>query len=97
LTRPESLQKPAVQGLRRHGIKVVPVDLDGPKTELVKALQGLDVVISAIDAAHLRAQIPLADACKAAGVGRFVPCCFATVAPPKGILGLRDIVSSRPE
>lgn len=72
---------------------MVAADLEGPEEELVKLLKGMDVVVSCIDAAHLLSQIPLANACKAAAVGRFVPCCFATVAPPKGVLSLRDIVS----
>ncbi|RSM06734.1 hypothetical protein CEP52_005571 [Fusarium oligoseptatum] len=91
LTRPSSLQKPAVQELQQQGVKAVAIDLGSPEAEIAEKLRGMDVVISAIDAAHLRDQIPLANACKVAGVGRFVPCCFATVAPPKGVLVLRDI------
>ncbi|KAJ4264346.1 hypothetical protein NW762_005542 [Fusarium torreyae] len=91
LTRPSSLDKPAVQALKQKGITVVAADIQGPEMELVEVLRGHEVLISAIDAAHLMAQIPLANAAKAAGIGRFVPCFFATVAPPKGVMKLRDI------
>ncbi|KAF4968991.1 hypothetical protein FSARC_3645 [Fusarium sarcochroum] len=91
LTRPSSLEKPAVQGLKQKGINVVAADLEGPEAQLAEVLRGQEVVISAIDAAHLLSQIPLANASKAAGVGRFVPCFFATAAPPKGVMKLRDI------
>ena len=49
-------------------------------------------MISTIFAANLADEIPLADAAKLAGVKRFVPCAFATVAPPKGIMVLREKV-----
>ncbi|KAM5371222.1 hypothetical protein ACJZ2D_008142 [Fusarium nematophilum] len=91
LTRPSSLEKESVQDLKKRGVEVVAADLTGSEDELVKLLRGKDVLISAIDARQLEAQIPLANAAKAAGVGRFVPCSFATVAPPKGILVLRDV------
>lgn len=92
MARASSLGKPALQELKQQGVKLVAIDLEGPEADMAELVQGMDVVISAIDASHLRAQIPLANACKAAGVGRFVPCCFATVAPPKGVQVLRDIV-----
>lgn len=72
-------------------VKIVAVDLDGPEDKLANALKGQDVVISAIDAGHLMSQVALANACKAAGVGRFVPCSFSTTVPPRGILNLQDI------
>ncbi|KAF4996922.1 hypothetical protein FDECE_12245 [Fusarium decemcellulare] len=91
LTRPSSLEKPAVRQLAQRGVEVIAADLDGPLDELTKLLKGVDTVISAINAANLPAQIPLVDASKAAGVARFVPCFFATVVPPKGVLKLRDL------
>jgi hypothetical protein len=54
----------------------------------------MDTVISAISASGLSAQISLANAAKVAGVKRFLPCCYSTVIPPGGILGLRDTVCS---
>ncbi|KFZ02792.1 hypothetical protein V502_11508 [Pseudogymnoascus sp. VKM F-4520 (FW-2644)] len=90
LTRPASLNKSANTFLKNRGINIVPVDLAGPQEELVKLLSGVDIVISTIFAANLADEIPLADAAKLAGVKRFVPCAFATVAPPKGIMDLRE-------
>ncbi|KAF7556709.1 hypothetical protein G7Z17_g1236 [Cylindrodendrum hubeiense] len=90
LTRPASLQKPGVLQLAAKGVTVVAADLEGPEEELVKLLAGIDVVISTVDAYAFMAQIPLANAAETAGVKRFIPCFFATVTPPTGILTLRD-------
>lgn len=93
LVREESIKKPLLLAYAEKGVKIVVVDIDGPISTLTAALDGIDVVISAVGPNALLSQIHVADACKAAGVGRFVPCNFATVAPPTGILMLRDIVS----
>lgn len=92
LTRPESLNKSVNTTLRDRGINVVPADLAGPQEELVRLLSGIDIVISAIFAGNIADEIPLADAAKLAGVKRFIPCAFATVAPPKGVMALREMV-----
>ncbi|KAJ0357636.1 hypothetical protein COL154_009942 [Colletotrichum chrysophilum] len=94
LTRPASMQKPEVLDLQKKGIHIVAANLEGPEDALTEILKGTDVMISAINAGNLMAQIPLINASKAAGVGRFIPCFFATIVPPKGILKLRDIVGS---
>ncbi|KAH7121524.1 hypothetical protein EDB81DRAFT_666503 [Dactylonectria macrodidyma] len=91
LTRPSSLQKPRNLAFQERGVKIVAADLSGPEEELVKLLSGIDVVISALDPSAFAAQIPLANAAKSAGVSRFVPCSFATVAPPKGVMQLREM------
>ncbi|KAH6855724.1 hypothetical protein B0I37DRAFT_350875 [Chaetomium sp. MPI-CAGE-AT-0009] len=91
LIRPSSLGKASAQELRKKGVNVVAADLTWPEDKLAELLHGIEVVISAIYAANLLSQIPLANASKAAGVSRFVPCDFATVAPPKGVIILRDI------
>lgn len=70
-------------------------DFAGPEDELVAKLKGIDVIVSAINAHEQHAQIPLATAAKKAGVKRFLPCGFITVAPPGGIMALRDWVSSQ--
>ncbi|KAF4446119.1 hypothetical protein F53441_10208 [Fusarium austroafricanum] len=88
LIRPSSLKKPEVLALQEKGIKVVPADLSAPEDELAKLLHGIDTVISAISAAGLSAQIPLANAAKVAGVKRFLPCCYGPAMPPEGILGV---------
>ncbi|TPX17886.1 uncharacterized protein E0L32_002987 [Thyridium curvatum] len=78
LVRPASKDKPAVQALKTKGVQVVPIDLQGPLNELVSVLDGVDIVISAIHYQSLADEIPLSNAAKAAGVGRYVPCFFAT-------------------
>ncbi|KAK2470318.1 hypothetical protein H9L39_17935 [Fusarium oxysporum f. sp. albedinis] len=92
LTRPLSLQKPATLELQRKGVKVVSVDLGGPESALIEILVGIDVVISTIYGGSVMDEIPLINASKSAGVKRYLPCFFATVAPPKGALRLRDMV-----
>ena len=97
LTRPSSLQqKPVVKELEERGVKIVSVDLQGPQDDLVKVLTGFDVLISAIYFQALQDEIPLANAAKAAGVKRFVPCNFGTPAP-RGVMLLRDTVSDTPQ
>lgn len=71
---------------------VITADLSGPEEDLVKILAGADVVIPVRDASGLLLQIPLANAAKKAGVKRFVPTFFATIMPPKGVLGIRETV-----
>jgi len=93
-TRTCSVEKPEVLALQERGIAVVAADIRGSFDELVELLTGFDVVISAIDARALHDEPVLADAAKAAGVQRFVPCFFATIVPPRGILTIRDYVSS---
>ncbi|KAK1512437.1 uncharacterized protein CCOS01_14677 [Colletotrichum costaricense] len=91
IVRPASERKPDVVALEKRGVAVAVVDLEGPRAELVDVLEGADVLISTIHVSALGSQIPLADAAKAAGVKRFVPCFFATVAPAKGVLTLRQL------
>ncbi|KAL1599830.1 hypothetical protein SLS60_007635 [Paraconiothyrium brasiliense] len=92
LTRPSSLQKLAVLELRKQGGKILPLDLAGPEDAIVNVLVGIDVVISTIYGGSVMDEIPLINAAKAAGVKRYLPCFFATVAPPKGALLLREMV-----
>ncbi|KAF5562547.1 isoflavone reductase P3 [Fusarium napiforme] len=90
-----SLEKPEALALKEKGINVVAADLSGPEDELARVLDGINTVISAISATGLLAQIPLINAAQAAGVKRFLPCCFAPVMPPGGILELRDIIKKK--
>ena len=85
------MAKPAVEALRSHGVQIVSAELTGSRDVLVKILQGQDVVISAIHFTAIPEEIPLLYAAEAAGVKRFVPCFFATVAP-RGVMVLRDEV-----
>jgi uncharacterized protein YbjT (DUF2867 family) len=80
--------------LEAKGVEIRIGDATYPVDDLVPLLEGIDVVISAIDAGHQTAQLNLADASKKAGVKRFVPCAFITVAPPGGVMDLRDQVCS---
>ncbi|CAF3491292.1 unnamed protein product [Fusarium graminearum] len=89
LVRPGSIEKPATFALKEKGVKIVAIDLQGNQNELVAALKGIDVVISAIYYQALHDEIPLSTAAKAAGVKRYVPCFFATVAP-RGVMKARD-------
>lgn len=92
LTREASLNKPQNVALKERGVDVVAADLTGPEEKLVEVLKGVDVVVSAIGPSDQLDQIPLATAAKNAGVKRFLPCGFITVAPPGGIMYLRDVV-----
>jgi putative NADH-flavin reductase len=91
LVRPASANKPAVQKLREQGITIWSVDLD-KFDELVSALTGVDILISAVGPHDLLQQKKLLQAVKLAGVKRIVPCAFTTVAPPQGAMLLRDEV-----
>lgn len=70
---------------------MVAVNVTGPEQPLVDVLTGMDVVISCVAGRYLNDQIPLMGAAKKAGVGRFVPCHFASPAP-RGILDAADQV-----
>lgn len=82
-----------MQKLAEKGVKIVAADLTRAQDELTKTLVGVDVVISTIYGGNLMDEIPLINASKSAGVKRYLPCFFATVAPPKGGLQLRDMAS----
>ncbi|KAA8647012.1 aromatic alcohol reductase [Aspergillus tanneri] len=90
MVRPRSVQKPAILALQERGVQIRRCDLRSSEETLVDVLTGMDVVISCVGAAEQQDQITLAKAAKKAGVQRFVPCAFITVAPPGGIMWLRD-------
>ncbi|KAF7367929.1 Glycoside hydrolase [Mycena sanguinolenta] len=91
LVRPSSADKPDVKGLASHGVsKIHVIDISGPIDELVRVMKGVDVFISGIDATSQRAQLQLVQAAKQAGVKRFIPCAFITIASPGGVMALRD-------
>ncbi|KAJ7835437.1 hypothetical protein B0H14DRAFT_2796191 [Mycena olivaceomarginata] len=87
---PSSSDKPKVKALTDRGVKIRVADIEGPIEKLIDILAGADVLISAIDAMSQLAQIRLVTAAKEARVKRFVPCAFTTVAPPGGVMALRD-------
>ncbi|VUC26703.1 unnamed protein product [Clonostachys rosea] len=90
LVRPSSVEKPQVQDIKEKGANVIGIDLDTPLNELVKSLQGQQIVISCVIPFASDLEIKLADAAKAAGVERFIPSFFGPVCPPKGVLVLRE-------
>ncbi|KAF9886755.1 hypothetical protein FE257_011132 [Aspergillus nanangensis] len=90
LVRPSSSEKPAVKQIADRGVNVRVSDLNAPENELTATLSGIDVLISAIGPHDLLQQKTLVRAAKSAGVKRFVPCAFITIAPPKGGMMLRD-------
>ena len=90
--RPRSVHKPAILSLQDRGVQIRKCDLKGSEETLANALAGIDVVISCVGPAEQQDQIALAKAAKKADVKRFVPCGFITVAPPGGIMWLRDEV-----
>ncbi|KAH6685053.1 isoflavone reductase [Plectosphaerella plurivora] len=90
LARESSINGPRYQALKELGVTVAAVDLAGSEEDLTKALAGAEVVICTLHVFDARDQINLASAAKKAGVKRFVPSFFATVAPPSnGVLSLR--------
>lgn len=92
LVRPASAHKPAVTKLQERGVQIRKGDLKAPEEHLIEALAEIDVVISCVGPAEQQDQIPLAKAAKKVGVKRFIPCGFITVAPPGGVMWLRDEV-----
>lgn len=50
-------------------------------------------MILTIYGGNVTAETALINASKATGIQRYLPCFFATIAPPKGTLLLRDIIS----
>ena len=94
LIRPSSFANPSTQALRDQGVEIVTADLvAGSHQDLVEALGGVDVVVSAIVWHRLGDEAVLARAAKDAGVGRFVPC-FWGPPSPRGVHMFNDMVSS---
>ncbi|KAA8645441.1 uncharacterized protein ATNIH1004_006860 [Aspergillus tanneri] len=91
LVRLSSSSKPAVKSLRDRNVDICIADITTDNFEsIVDILTRFDIVISAIGADAQLCQLRLIDAAKVAGVKRFVPCGFITVAPAGGIMDIRD-------
>lgn len=88
IVRPQSISKPSTKALASRGFPILPIDAS--RTIDPSLLKPFSIIISAIDNFGNDDQSRLATAAKAAGVQRFVPCGFIPVAPPGGILSLRD-------
>ncbi|KAL1957242.1 hypothetical protein VTO42DRAFT_6148 [Malbranchea cinnamomea] len=90
LVRPTSVEKPQVKKIVDAGVKIRVADATSSPEDLATVLGGVDILISAIDAWSQLQQKNLATAAKMAGVKRFLPCAFTTIAPPGGVMLLRD-------
>ncbi|KAK4556530.1 hypothetical protein LTR86_006101 [Recurvomyces mirabilis] len=90
LTRPSSLSKPKAQALKKQGAELRVIDLHGSHSDLVEALYGIEILISAVDARSQLDQLPLVAAAKEAGIKRFLPCAFVTAMSAGGLHLLRD-------
>ena len=87
-----------MKAFSEKNVEVRIADITGPVEDVIPILSGFDVVISAIsaiDGTSQLSQMNLATAAKKAGVKRFVPCAFASVCPPGGVMMLRDEVRSQ--
>ena len=93
LVRPSSASKPAVQDYRSKGVDIREGDLRDGVEKLKGYLDGVDILISAVDAETILAQKPIFEAAKAAGVKRVVPCDFGTPGR-KGLRRLHDEVDN---
>jgi uncharacterized protein YbjT (DUF2867 family) len=90
-SRPSSTSKPEIQNLKKSGVEIRSLDLANDAQEaIVKALSGVQVLLSCVGPMAQMDQIPLATAAKTAGVQRFVPCGYLTVMPV-GVHMLRDM------
>ncbi|KAG8698853.1 hypothetical protein FRC11_014131, partial [Ceratobasidium sp. 423] len=79
LTRVESVGSVALQELKANGASIHAISYDD-EASIAKALQGADVLVSAVsDAALISAQIPLIKAAKTAGVKLFFPSEYGSV------------------
>ena len=87
--------KPAVVDFKNRGVEIlVCSDLTtATHAELVKLLDGADILVSTVHAMMLDAQRPLFAAAKEAGVKRVVPDDFSSHAPPGAML-LNDKAST---
>lgn len=92
LTRPTSVSNAANTALSSLGLTIRPFSMTSSHETLVSSLKGVDVLISCMSGAEEQLQqIPLANAAKEAGVGRFIPSAWLPVIPPGGVHIFRDL------
>ena len=92
LVRPASLSKPETERLRAAGVEIREGDVTDDYEKLKKAVEGVDILISAVYSLVVPLQRDIFRAAKEVGVKRIVPCDFATPGA-KGVRGYHDIVS----
>lgn len=94
--RPESLSKPTVEEYKTKGATVHAVDVEkSTAAELAEIFKGIDTVISCLSyPLPFIIQNTVVDACKLAGVKRFVPSEWATANKKGTIEMIGDMVDS---
>ncbi|TFK83840.1 NAD-P-binding protein [Polyporus arcularius HHB13444] len=88
--RPTSVTKPATETLKASGVEIRVGALTDDYEKLKQLLQGVDVLISAVDARVLGEQREIFRAAKEVGVQRVVPCDWATPGA-KGVRFIADV------
>lgn len=80
-----------MEAIKARGINIVIGSLADSLDDLVTVLRGYDTIINAISAATPQQLVlALTDAVAQAKPKRYVPCSFATICPPGGVMALRD-------
>ena len=95
LVRPGSVAKPIVADRKASGVEIRVGDLTDDYAELKEHLQGVDILISAVDGRIITQQRDIIRAAKEVGVQRVVPCEWATPGK-KGFYVITDMVRQRP-
>ncbi|KAL5514231.1 hypothetical protein ACEPAG_2319 [Sanghuangporus baumii] len=89
-TRPSSASKPQAEALKSRGVEIRIIDLENWTVDrIAESFQVVDTVISTTFYAEVPRQKLLADACKKAGVNRFIPDDWGT-ACVRGVRQLHD-------
>ena len=91
LVRPTSVSKPATVELQASGVEIRVGELTDDYEKLKQYLQGVDILISAVDARVVRDQREIFRAAKEVGVKRVIPCDWATPGA-RGVRFLTDTV-----
>ena len=88
------MSKPLVNALRSRGVEIRVGDcITDPPAKLAAYLQGVDVLLSTINAEATLEQKTILKAAVDAGVKRIIPCDFGTPGA-KGVRDLHDMVRS---
>ncbi|KAI0706022.1 NAD-P-binding protein [Cerioporus squamosus] len=91
VVRATSVTKPATEKLKASGVEIRVGSLTDDYEKLKQLLQGVDILISAVDARVLSEQRQIFRAAKEVGVQRVVPCDWAT----PGARGVRILTDAK--
>ena len=91
MVRPASLSKTCMSHLKTNGVEIRVGSLTDNFEKLKQHLEGVDILISAVDARVVGEQREIFRAAKEVGVQRVVPCDWATPGA-KGVRFLTDVV-----